>query len=272
MAIFMDRHDLGGTTAAEIAEAHRKDLEIQDQYGVRFLTYWFDQQRGTTFCLVDAPDAEAVRCVHRDAHGHVPGDIMEVSLSAVEAFLGRITDPAPVPQRAEAAIDGGHRTIMFTDIVGSTEMTARLGDRMATEIVRAHDSLVRRALAQFAGRQVKHTGDGIMASFDSTRAAVDCAKDIQRAFAQFNRENAQPIRLRIGMDCGDPIEDSDDLFGSSVQLASRLCGEADGDQIFVSENVLKEYGSADAFAQRGERVLKGFPEPVPAYECVWRVE
>ena len=73
MAIFMDRHDLKGATAAEIAEAHRKDLEVQDRYGVKFLTYWFDEQRGTTFCLIDAPDENTVQCVHREAHGHVPG-------------------------------------------------------------------------------------------------------------------------------------------------------------------------------------------------------
>ena len=95
MPIFMDRHDLTGTTAAEIAEAHRRDLAIQDRYGVKFLTYWFDEQRGTTFCLVEAPDKETAQCVHREAHGFVAGEVVEVALSAVEAFLGRIHDAEP---------------------------------------------------------------------------------------------------------------------------------------------------------------------------------
>ena len=124
MPIFMDRHDVWETTAADVAAAHRRDLEVQDRYGVRFLTYWFDQARGTIFCLVDAPDKESAQCVHREAHGQVAGEIVEVPLAVVEAFLGRIQDPAPQPgQELGDNLDAAHRTIMFTDIVGSTEMT-----------------------------------------------------------------------------------------------------------------------------------------------------
>src|SRR5436190_1508878 len=124
MPIFMDRHNIEGETAAGIAEAHRRDLEIQDRYGVKFLTYWFDQDRGTTFCLIDAPNAESARQVHEAAHGAIAEDIIPVDLSAVEAFLGRIGDPPP----AEPISEPGFRAIMFTDIVDSTGLTARLGD------------------------------------------------------------------------------------------------------------------------------------------------
>ncbi|MDF2460355.1 MAG: cyclase [Nitrospira sp.] len=223
MPIFMDRHDDKGVTATELAEAHRKDVEIQDQYGVKFLTYWFDERRGTTFCLVDAPDKEAVQCVHWQAHGHIPGEIVEVALSAVEAFLGRIQYPEPPSGNPASEMDSGHRAIMFTDIVGSTEMTARLGDRMATELIRAHDSIVRRCLGEAGGREVKHTGDGIMASFTLIARAVDCAVSIQQGFHHNNQGNAEPKHVRIGIDCGEPIEDRNDLFGSTVQLAARLC-------------------------------------------------
>src|SRR5918998_3670219 len=126
MPIFIDRHDLTGLTAADIADAHRKDLEIQERYGVRFLTYWFDEARGTTFCLIDAPDIATAMRVHDEAHGEVARDVIEVDLSAVEAFLGRVSDPAP--PRPETAFDPAFRAIMFTDIVDSTGMTARLGD------------------------------------------------------------------------------------------------------------------------------------------------
>ena len=237
MAIFMDRHDLAGTTAADVAEAHRKDLDIQDQYGVKFLTYWFDQRRGTAFCLMEAPDMETAQCVHREAHGLVAGEVVEVSLSAVEAFLGRIHDPEAVPGQSSAEIDSGHRAILFTDIVGSTEMTSRLGDRMAIELVRAHDAVVRRCLGQSAGREVKHTGDGIMAAFASITAAVDCAIAIQQGFERYNGGNPEPIHVRIGLDCGEPVEDSNDLFGSTVQLAARLCAAASagsGDWLLVN--------------------------------------
>ena len=158
----MDRHDLNDATGIDLAKAHQRDLEIQDQYGVKFITYWFDEQRGTVFCLVSAPDEDAVKRVHREAHGEVPGEIVEVAMSAVEAFLGRVQDGSPRAGDMHAHADGALRTIMFTDIVGSTEITARVGDLIATELVRAHDAIVRRALRQCGGREVKHTGDGIM--------------------------------------------------------------------------------------------------------------
>ena len=272
MPIFMDRHTLPNAMPADLADAHRRDLLIQDEYGVKFLTYWYDQHKCTAFCLVDAPDKDTAQQVHRDAHGNIAEEIiMEVSLSAVEAFLGRITDPAPSAQGSHPAMDAAHRTILFTDIVGSTEMTARLGDRMSTEIVRAHDSIVRRSLADQGGRQVKHTGDGIMASFNTPVAAVACAKDILAGLAKFNRGNLEPMHLRIGMDCGEPIEDSNDLFGASVQLAARLCAAADSNQILVSANVVKEHGDRAAFVRKGKRVLKGFAEPVAAFECRRRI-
>ena len=269
MAIFMDRHDLLGATAADLAEAHRKDLEIQDQYGVKFMTYWFDEQRGTAFCLVDAPNRDTVQCVHREAHGHVPGEVVEVAISAVEAFLGRIQDPAPQPGEPEAGVDGGLRTIMFTDIVGSTEMTARLGDRMAAELIRAHDGIVRSALAKFGGREVKHMGDGIMASFDAAAPAVDCARAIQQNFTRYNEGNSEPIHVRIGLDSGEPVTDSNDLFGSTVQMAARLCNAALSDQILVSDSLVKDHPDPTGFTKTKRRKLKGFSRPVTAFECVW---
>ena len=127
MPIFLDRHNLSGLTASDIAEAHRKDLEVQDRYGVRFLTYWFDEARGTGFCLIDAPDIQTAMRVHDEAHGAVAKDVIEVDLSAVQAFLGRVSDPEPSSD-TNGTINSAVRAIMFTDIVGSTSMTERLGD------------------------------------------------------------------------------------------------------------------------------------------------
>ncbi len=268
MPIFMDRHDLAGVSAADIAAAHLKDLNIQDQYGVRFLTYWFDDHRGTAFCLMDAPDAETAQCVHREAHGFIASEVVEVALSAVEAFLGRIQDPVG-SGTGSRDMDAGHRAVLFTDIVGSTEMTSRLGDLMAAELIRAHDALVRGCLARRSGRVVKHTGDGIMAVFSTTPFAVDCAIDIQRAFQRYNRDNGEPIHVRIGLDCGEPVEDSNDFFGTTVQLAARLCAAADSDQILFSDRILQEYGSVDVAVEGNHFRLKGFAEPVLAYRCQW---
>ncbi len=270
MPIYMDRHDLKDATSAELAEAHQKDVAIQDRYGVRFMTYWFDESRGTAFCLVDAPDKESAECVHREAHGHVAGEVVEVSLAAVEAFLGRIQDPPEQPgQQPGGNLDAGRRAILFTDIVGSIEMTTRLGARGAVEVIRAHDAIVGRCLAEFGGREVKHTGDGIMAVFPDSRRGVDCAIRIQREFRHYNQHSREPIHVRIGLDSGEPVEDSNDLFGTTVQLAARLCSEAEEDQILVSEAVRNEHGDGAVFKAAEQRQLKGFAVPVGVVECVW---
>jgi class 3 adenylate cyclase len=266
----MDRHDMQGTSAAEVAEAHRKDLAIQEQFGVKFLTYWFDEQRGTGFCLIDAPDEATAEQVHKHAHGHVAAEIIPVDISAVEAFLGRIHDPKPAGQPSDSSIDGGFRAVMFTDIVGSIAMTARLGDAMAVELVRTHDALVRRALAQHGGREIKHTGDGIMASFDAPPAAPACARTIQRALDAYNRAGREPIHVRIGIHAGEPVAHSNDLFGATVQLASRLCAAAQADRIWVSEEIRAACGDRASFVDAGMRTFKGFPEPVRVFEVLWR--
>jgi class 3 adenylate cyclase len=267
MPIFLDRHDLKGLTAGDIAEAHRKDLEAQARYGVQFLTYWFDAARGTGFCLIDAPDIATAMRVHHEAHGDVATDVIPVELSAVEAFLGRVADP---PGAAASTVpDRAFRAIMFTDIVDSTGMTARLGDVRAVEMVRAHDALVRRALKEQGGREVKHTGDGIMASFSDVGAAVACARSIQQAFAAFNLASREKLRVRVGVDAGEPVEDSSDLFGTTVQRAARICQEAAPESIVVSAAVRNELAGRFELAEIGPSRLKGFAAPVPLYAVAW---
>ena len=231
----------------------------------------FDKERGSAFCLVEAPDAATAERVHREAHGAIAGAIIPVDLAAVEAFLGRIADWSAAPGGAPPAIDAGLRAVMFTDIVGSTEMTARLGDSAALELVRVHDALVRRGLDAHGGREVKHTGDGIMASFDEVANAVRAAADIQRRFAAYNAEASESLSVRIGVHAGEPVTDHNDLFGATVQLASRLCGEAEANGIVVS-GLVRELSDEDAarFVALGERRLKGFAESTPVFRFEWR--
>jgi len=269
MPIFLDRHDLSGHTASDIAEAHRKDLEVQGQYGVKFLTYWFDEARGNGFCLIDAPDIETAMQVHDEAHGDIAKDVIEVDLSAVEAFLGRVADPAP-DTGIESGPDAAFRAVMFTDIVNSTAMTARLGDVRSVEMVRAHDSMVRRALVDVGGREVKHTGDGIMASIDDVGAAARCAQSIQSSFEAFNLASAEKLQVRIGLHAGEPVEDRNDLFGATVQMAARLCAEAKEDAIVISDKVRKLIPADIRTKELGPRALKGFAEPVMLFEVSWR--
>jgi class 3 adenylate cyclase len=273
MPIFMDRHYLRDMTPEHVAEAHRKDLGIQDKYGVKYLTYWYDSERCTGFCLVDAPDAATAEQVHREAHGEIASEIIPVDLATVEAFLGRISDPRHSMDSAAQSVDAGLRAILVTDIVGSTELTTRLGDVAALELVRVHDALVRRGLAVHGGREVKHTGDGIMAVFDEVANAVLAAADIQRRFSAYNAEATEDLRVRIGIDAGEPVAEHNDLFGATVHLAFRLCAEVEADGILVSGRVRDLSGQdADRFIGLGARRLKGFAERTPVFRFEWRTE
>ena len=267
MPLFLDRHDVGEASAEDIAELHIKDLQIQDKYGVKFLTYWYDAERRTTFCLVDAPDKETADKVHAEAHGHVSNEMIAVDLSAVEAFLGRVQDP---PSTKNSTIDdAAFRAIMFTDMVGSTRITEELGDVMAVELLRAHDGIIRRSLERHGGAWVKHLGDGVMASFEDVPSSVDCAVDIQSQFASYRKTANIPISVRIGIHAGEPVQESDDLFGSAVQMAARICHSAKADTVLVSSEVTNACAKAELqFASSGSRTLKGFSQPVTLFSPI----
>lgn len=272
MPLFMDRHDIGGATAEDVAQAHIRDLEVQDRYGVRYLTYWFDYQVGRAFCLADAPSREAAEAVHREAHGLVANEIMEVDPGTVQDFLGRIADTSAAREPTKPAAESAFRTIVFTDMSGSTVLTQRIGDDEALNLLRTHNAIIREALAALGGREVKHTGDGLMASFASAARAVECVIAIQRKLAEHNVANPErPIHVRIGLTAGEPVAEHQDLFGAAVQLASRICDRAEPDRILVS-GVIRDLciGKGFLFADQGERELKGFEEPVRIYEVRWR--
>jgi class 3 adenylate cyclase len=261
----MDRHELDGVTAADIATAHVQDLEIQSAYDVRYLSYWFDYERQHGFCLVEAPTAEAADAVHREAHGQIANSIIEVEPGRVGEFLGTIPQ-MPVGEPYEAS---AFRTILFTDIVGSTALTQRLGDAGAMVVLRQHNEIVREALREKGGREIKHTGDGIMASFTSASRAVECALATQKRFTEFNQTDPEKaIEIRVGISAGEPVADGDDLFGTAVQLAARLCSHADAGGILVSHAVRDVCAGKDLpFGPARELELRGFSEPVRAYRA-----
>lgn len=274
MPLFMDRHYTKDATRTAIETAHARDLKIQENYGVRFLTYWFDEDRHTTFCLIEAPDEELIRRVHAEAHGDLPHEIISVDANEVSRFLGRLADPAP--QAAEtkqpAAMDSAFRVIVFTDLKGSTEMTARLGDHDAMHLLRIHNALIRDALRAHSGSEVKHTGDGFMLSFRSAESALNCAIAIQRSFAQHRRSHpADELHVRIGMSCGEPVEENNDLFGAAVQTAARVCGCCQPDEILVDTAVRHACGGEEfwRFGDLQALELKGLQRPIKASPLFW---
>lgn len=170
------------------------------------------------------------------------------------------------------AFQSGIISIMFTDIVGSTQMTQTYGDKLAQDLVHRHNTIVRQALTACNGEEIKQTGDGIMASFVWASNALDAAIAIQRAVDDYNRQSPTvPLEIRIGLNAGEPIVENNDLFGLTVQLASRICGQADKNQIFVS-SVVKELaaGKNYTFNDLGLFDLKGIDDKQRLFEVVWQ--
>lgn len=268
MPMFMDRHDMANTSQEDVARAHVDDLALQERYGANYLTYWFDYDRQTAFCLVDAPDADTVSEVHSEAHGNIPNDVIPVDPSEVNFFLGRLTDP---PAAQQPISESAFRTILFTDIVGSTEVHDRHGDEVALDLVRHHDVIVRAAVAEHSGREVKHTGDGIMASFRGASAALRGAIAMQRAVAADPGE--PPLEIRIGINAGEPIEEGSQLFGLAVNVARRLCDATDPGTIMTSEALRGlTMGKGFEFSPLGEHTFKGVDAPLVVSLVVWADE
>jgi class 3 adenylate cyclase len=197
------------------------------------------------------------------------GDKTDFVAAAINSFLDEDpeTRAISVVSHDETHV-GGLRTVLFTDLVGHTEMMSRLGDEAGRAVLREHERITREVLKQHGGAEVKTMGDGFMASFGSVTKAVECAVALQKGIA--DREG-EPLSIRVGLNAGEPIEEEGDLFGASVILASRIAAKAAGGEILVA-NAVRELstGKGFFFSDRGEFVAKGFDEPIRVYEVQWR--
>lgn len=186
----------------------------------------------------------------------------------------RAPDPNAVTIRARPPQATGVVTVLFTDLENSTATRVRLGDARAQEIVRVHNAIVREALSRYQGKEIKHTGDGIMASFPVASGALGCAIAIQRSVTSHVQAHPEsPLQVYIGLNAGEPIVDEQDLFGTSVDLAARICERAEPGQI-VASDVLRQLaaGKPFLFSDLGKIVLRGFEDPVNLWEVSWREE
>ncbi|MCJ7491195.1 MAG: adenylate/guanylate cyclase domain-containing protein, partial [Dehalococcoidia bacterium] len=205
-------------------------------------------------------------------HFPLPNEPVTAAMGkAIYEFLGE-GEEAPAAGGAPSREPGGLVTILFTDVEGSTVLTQRLGDANAREVLRNHERIVREALRAHGGAEVKAMGDGFMASFSSATRALECAIAMQRAFAAHDDEHPEtPIRVRIGLNAGEPIAEDEDLFGTAVQVAARVCARAQPCQILAS-NVVQELaaGKGFVFSDQGEATLKGLDKPVRLYDLHWQ--
>jgi class 3 adenylate cyclase len=164
----------------------------------------------------------------------------------------------------------GPVTILFTDLVGSTELLVALGEVRFDQIRDEHDTLVGGSISTHRGDVVKHTGDGYMAAFATASDALAAAIDIQRRMAERNVQSDVPLGVRIGISTGDATQRRGDYHGIVPVEAARLCGAATGGQILMAAIVstLVTAGEDQDFVHLGELDLKGLP-PVAAVAVRW---
>jgi len=180
---------------------------------------------------------------------------------AIEEFIG--------VDQFEQTAGQSTRTVLFTDIEGSTSLVDRLGDDEARVITREIEYLTLAAIRDQEGVQVKTMGDGVLAWFSAASAAVEAAVQIQTALADHERFNN--IRVRIGMSAGEPIAESDDLYGATVNQAARIMSMAQGGEILVSDLVRGLLqGRRFQFEDQGTHQLRGFRESVRLFRVDWQ--
>jgi class 3 adenylate cyclase len=196
------------------------------------------------FLAEHLPNATYVEIPGRD---HVPwGSDFELIMAEVEGFL--------TGQRPTKSAQASTRTIMFTDIVASTQQLAAVGDKVWTELLQRHDELSTDVLERFGGRCVKSTGDGLLAELPGPNTAVECAQTLVAALHSIG------VELRIGLHVGPCELYGDDIIGLAVNVAARIMTEAQPGEILVSQAVRDMMTEpALTFSTRGEHCLKGVP-------------
>ena len=224
MPIFMDRHDVSeAVTAESVAQLHQEDLKIQHKYGCRSLTYWFDDTRKTAFCLVEAPNINAIIEMHKHAHGEVPHQIIEVDAAIVESFLGRIEDPKQAQNTNLNIInEPAFRTIMMVSIEHHAFQNS---DPLSTvSSVQQIYKQIHAILKSFNGNIVQQNEDGCLIAFRTVTKAVLCALKIQEIYKTLRAQyQINFTELSIGLHAGIPVTGKKSLFEDTIKLAQRMC-------------------------------------------------
>jgi len=215
--------------------------------------------------------------------GHVPSAAtFAQQFAAMGEFITGAAPPPPERADAKGSADTparppsdtptrpSLRTVLFTDLVGHTEMMQRLGDERGRAVLREHERITRDLLRQHGGAEVKTMGDGFMASFASVTAAMECAIALQRAISSVQLPDSS-LQVRVGLNAGEPIEEDGDLFGATVILASRIAAKADAGEILVPDTVRGLLsGKGFVFGDRGEFIPRGFDEGVRLWDVRWQ--
>ncbi|HRI24612.1 MAG TPA: DUF4242 domain-containing protein [Ferruginibacter sp.] len=259
MPIYMDVHIVPGVKAKGVAEAHSKDLAHQDDFQCKCMTYWIDEERENVFCLIEAPNKEAVEEMHGKAHGLIPNRIIEVSPDVVSSFLGRIYDPeeaATTDDGLKVFHDPSFRVLLVTKTTDPVLLKEKLGEGQTHALLSRHNEIIRRNGVAAGGREAEHVGTGFVISFTSATKAVSCAINILH---EMQEGEVASTGFRMALTAGEPVEKSNTLFGDALKQAGYMCSIAQDMQMVIAPSV-KELVSKDHFQTRQRHLLLLSPQ------------
>ena len=250
----MDRHEIPKEISAEhVAEMHKEDMKVEHLYGCKGMTYWCDEKRHTAFCLIEAPNKEAIQKMHNHAHGEFPHSIIEVDDNIVESFLGRIEDPEVSKDTKLNIIDDPAFRIIMVISIKKTSLKNSISQELISETINYTNSILK-TLEKFRGRIVKQKSDYFLCSFKDVSNAVLCALEINKVSNQNTKHNSN-LTLNIGLSAGLPVTDKDGIFEDTIRMAERLCDNVKG-QIAMTSEVKDLFESENLKLSIDDKVVK----------------
>lgn len=261
MPIYMDRHDLSQVTAEDVARVHLEDLKVQEQYGCRALTYWFDEERSIAFCLVAAPNEKAVVEMHNRAHGMVPNQVIEVEAGIVNAFLGRIDNPASGNNTELMIIrESANRTIMIIRIEDFRLLKLRMGKEKAFASRKIFENFTGMSARECGGSEISRQHNSIIYSFKSVADALIFTRKVRQELNETKRVTGDGLKIKAGICTGYPVNKSPDFFGMAMKLANRLCTVAPAGYTLASSEVSEQVRNAYPDDSYSDKIIFLDPE------------
>ncbi len=251
MPIYMDRHDVAEeVTAAIVAEIHQEDLRIQHKYCCKGLTYWYDDERKTAFCLVEAPNKEAITEMHAKAHGEVPNTIIEVDSSIVESFLGRIEDPTKSQKKELNIVNNPAFRILVVLKVEKDKAHCP-----PTSLSKSTFEEISKSITDYNGRIVKQNKDFLLISYDATTSAVKSTITIKKILSALKDTS---FKSQIGLSAGLPVTKEHGLFEETIENAEHLC-DISQDHILITSEIKDIYESENQNHPINEDLIRVIP-------------
>ena len=241
MPIYMDLHLVPGITAKMAAEAHFEDHNVQDDFGCKCLTYWIDEDKERAFCLIDAPNKEAINRMHNKAYGGKPDLIIEVSKDEVKGFLGRVNDPETLIDFLEPDIkvfnDPAFRIILVANILDKILLQSTYGKEKASKLLEKFKEVFHEQISKYEGNKASSYDESIIASFTLPSTAIKCSLAIQKELSLESKD----LNLNLGLHAGMPVNKGGELFEDVVNFGKFLCTINRENEIITSPIIYEMY-------------------------------